>query len=114
MNPICAWMPPEERAQTSVWRAQNHAARIDVNIADESTLRLIRDPIGPKRASSIVLHRQQRGPFATLGDISLHVRGISTTMIDLIRDRVCLSGYSVGHDGQNRLTHYTAVASSCR
>ena len=111
MDLICTQMPPLIRTKSDIWRQCNHLKRIDLNTADESTIRLVRDPIGPKRAASIVAYRTAHGPFRDLDSLA-EVGGISRLSCDEIRHRVCLSGFAILGDGSTVLSHYVAVTSS--
>lgn len=78
---------PEKYASGS--SQKSGAASIDINRADAAALESL-PGIGPKTASEIIRHREERGRFASVEDL-LSVKGIGPAKLSAIRDLVTVS-----------------------
>lgn len=76
---------PTERRST---RATRSARPVDLNTADEATLKSLR--IGPVRARAIIAYRQEHGPFQSIDDLK-KVRGFSDAIFDKIKGQITVS-----------------------
>lgn len=65
---------------------------VDLNAADKSELLQV-PGVGPALADAIVTHRQDRGPFAAVEDLSL-VRGVGDKTLDKLRPWLTVSATS--------------------
>ena len=68
--------------------AQQMAALININTADEATLATI-EHVGKVRAQAIVQYRQENGPFKTVEELK-KVRGIGDKIFDGIKAKITI------------------------
>lgn len=73
---ISSSVPDSERGST----AENEAATIDINAADQDDLERL-PGIGPAKAEAIIAYRDEHGPFETIDELA-EVDGISAEMVD--------------------------------
>jgi competence protein ComEA len=69
--------------------AQQMAALININTADEATLATM-EHVGNVRAQAIIQYRQENGPFKTVEDLK-KVRGIGDKIFDGIKAKITVS-----------------------
>lgn len=62
--------------------------KLNINAADAEEFKVI-DGIGDVIAERIVKYREENGPFTSVDDIK-SVKGISTKMLDAMRDKICV------------------------
>ena len=85
MRPLPAWARGENG---QVERKRNDFDIIDLNTADETTLRTL-PGIGRVRAQAIVIHRRTNGDFSSVEDL-LAVDGIGPDVLEKIREMVAV------------------------
>ena len=85
MRPLPAWARGEDG---QVERKRNDFDIIDLNTADETTLRTL-PGIGRVRAQAIVIHRRTNGDFSSVEDL-LDVDGIGPDVLEKIREMVAV------------------------
>lgn len=71
---------------TAVCRVEDGALRVNVNEADEETLRLL-DGIGEVMSRQIVAYREANGPFRTPDDL-INVPGLGEGKLAAIREKI--------------------------
>ena len=67
-------------------RVEDGALRVNVNEADEATLRLL-DGIGETLSRQIVAYRAENGPFRTMDELT-NVPGLGEGKLAAIRDKI--------------------------
>lgn len=82
-------------------------AIIDLNTADAATLAQL-PGVGPARASLIVAHRQEHGPFRTVDDLKA-IHGIGPITVDRLRPTIRVPG-SYGPSSMERAERPERVA----
>lgn len=63
------------------------AGKIDLNVADASTLQKELSGIGEAKAQAIVAYRETNGPFASVDEL-LEVKGIGKAILDRNREKL--------------------------
>lgn len=74
---------PQIVAQTS----KPQAAKVDLNVADATTLERELAGVGRGKADAIVAYRESNGPFSSVEEL-LEVKGIGKAILDRNRDKL--------------------------
>ncbi|MEX3772211.1 ComEA family DNA-binding protein [Pseudomonas sp. MYb118] len=66
---------------------QAQSEKIDLNMADASTLQRELSGVGEAKAKAIVAYRESNGPFASVDEL-LEVKGIGKAILDKNREKI--------------------------
>ena len=73
-------------AESDLWRVEDGALRVNLNAADEETLRLF-PGIGETLSEAIVEYREENGDFDSIEDLT-DIYGVGEGKLDAIRDLI--------------------------
>ncbi|QXH52910.1 helix-hairpin-helix domain-containing protein [Pseudomonas fakonensis] len=76
--------------QVGMASEQPHAARLDLNSADATTLQRELNGIGKAKAEAIVAYRDANGPFTSVDEL-LEIKGIGKALLERNRDKLMVN-----------------------